>query len=183
MRMPFSMWNESSMYGSLISPFQPTVVRGFSKYTRITSEHRVARRVAPAAPRRCGVFARGVEVVDRARTDHDEDARVARDRGSRRTAWRLRLTTASLDAHRDRKLALDSSGVGSSSLETTLMLWSRSLKVAVGPGHIDAPHRHINVRKLHAPENAPSPCQIRHAARSARAALVTDDAFDRLHVG
>ena len=36
-RMPFSMWNESSRSGSLISPFQPTVVRGFSKYTRMTS--------------------------------------------------------------------------------------------------------------------------------------------------
>ncbi len=31
MRMPFSMWKESSMSGSLMRPFQPTVVRGFSK--------------------------------------------------------------------------------------------------------------------------------------------------------
>ena len=29
---PLSILNESSMYGSLINPFQPTVVRGFSKY-------------------------------------------------------------------------------------------------------------------------------------------------------
>jgi len=29
------MWKESSMRGSLIRPFQPTVVRGFSKYTRM----------------------------------------------------------------------------------------------------------------------------------------------------
>ncbi len=32
---PFSIWKESSMSGSLINPFQPTVVRGFSKYTRM----------------------------------------------------------------------------------------------------------------------------------------------------
>ena len=31
------MWNESSRSGSLINPFQPTVVRGFSKYTRMIS--------------------------------------------------------------------------------------------------------------------------------------------------
>ncbi len=32
---PSSMWNESSMRGSLIRPFQPVDVRGFSKYTRM----------------------------------------------------------------------------------------------------------------------------------------------------
>ena len=36
-RIPFSMRNESSMSGSLMSPFQPSVVRGFSKYTRMMS--------------------------------------------------------------------------------------------------------------------------------------------------
>ena len=36
MRKPSSMRKLSSKYGSLIKPFQPTVVRGFSKYTRIT---------------------------------------------------------------------------------------------------------------------------------------------------
>ena len=33
---PLRMLWLPSMSGSLISPFQPTVVRGFSKYTRIT---------------------------------------------------------------------------------------------------------------------------------------------------
>ncbi len=35
-RSPSLMRNDSSKYGSLMSPFHPTVVRGFSKYTRIT---------------------------------------------------------------------------------------------------------------------------------------------------
>ena len=35
-RRPWSMRKLPSRPGSLISPFQPTVVRGFSKYTRIT---------------------------------------------------------------------------------------------------------------------------------------------------
>ena len=36
MRKPSVMSQLSSMCGSLMSPFHPTVVRGFSKYTRIT---------------------------------------------------------------------------------------------------------------------------------------------------
>ena len=35
-RRPRCTSNESSMPGSLIRPFQPVTVRGFSKYTRIT---------------------------------------------------------------------------------------------------------------------------------------------------
>ena len=35
-RSPLLIWNEPSRLGSLIKPFQPTVVRGFSKYTRMT---------------------------------------------------------------------------------------------------------------------------------------------------
>ncbi len=31
LRTPFSMWKESSMRGSLMNPFQPMAVRGFSK--------------------------------------------------------------------------------------------------------------------------------------------------------
>jgi len=37
MRSPSLMRKLPFMYGSLISPFQPTVVRGFSKYTRIST--------------------------------------------------------------------------------------------------------------------------------------------------
>jgi hypothetical protein len=35
-RSPSLMRNDPSNCGSLISPFQPSVVRGFSKYTRMT---------------------------------------------------------------------------------------------------------------------------------------------------
>ncbi len=35
--MPSPMRNESSIAGSLMNPFHPIEVRGFSKYTRITS--------------------------------------------------------------------------------------------------------------------------------------------------
>lgn len=34
--MPSAIRKESSIRGSLMKPFQPVVVRGFSKYTRIT---------------------------------------------------------------------------------------------------------------------------------------------------
>ncbi len=34
MRRPLLIWKLLFMSGSLMSPFQPTVVRGFSKYTR-----------------------------------------------------------------------------------------------------------------------------------------------------
>jgi hypothetical protein len=36
-RNPSLMRKLPFMYGSLIRPFQPTVVRGFSKYTRIST--------------------------------------------------------------------------------------------------------------------------------------------------
>ncbi len=39
------------MSGSLISPFQPTVVRGFSKYTRMTSSIDFSTRAASARRR------------------------------------------------------------------------------------------------------------------------------------
>ena len=42
----------SSRYGSLIRPFQPTVVRGFSKYTRITISSVSAYLVALSLQRR-----------------------------------------------------------------------------------------------------------------------------------
>ena len=36
---PLLIWNDPSISGSLINPFHPTVVRGFSKYTRITTSN------------------------------------------------------------------------------------------------------------------------------------------------
>ena len=35
-RRPLLIWKLSSMSGSLMRPFQPTVVRGFSRYARMT---------------------------------------------------------------------------------------------------------------------------------------------------
>jgi hypothetical protein len=43
-RKPWLMRKLPSMSGSLISPFQPTVVRGFSKYTRMTISRSAVRR-------------------------------------------------------------------------------------------------------------------------------------------
>ncbi|RCM35166.1 hypothetical protein PA171_04334 [Pseudomonas aeruginosa] len=48
---PSWILNESSRYGSLIRPFQPTVVRGFSKYTRITRNSVSATSAASALRR------------------------------------------------------------------------------------------------------------------------------------
>ena len=49
--MPFSMWKESSRSGSLIKPFHPTVVRGFSKYTRMINSSVELTRSAKALRR------------------------------------------------------------------------------------------------------------------------------------
>ena len=49
--IPFSMWKESSMSGSLMRPFHPTVVRGFSKYTRMMSSIVDSTRAANALSR------------------------------------------------------------------------------------------------------------------------------------
>jgi hypothetical protein len=57
-----------------MSPFQPTVVRGFSKYVRMTttSASRVARATScePA-----GVSSAAAGIVDGARPDHDQQRR------------------------------------------------------------------------------------------------------------
>ena len=50
-RRPSLISNVSSRCGSLISPFQPTVVRGFSKYTRISTKMRSCTRRATSANR------------------------------------------------------------------------------------------------------------------------------------
>ena len=76
------------MSGSLISPFQPTVVRGFSKYTRITSS-----RVCST----CAASCRSRPAYSRAATGSwiEHGPTTTNSRGSLRsriwrTAWRLR---------------------------------------------------------------------------------------------
>ena len=74
-RRPVSTSPDPSRCGSLISPFQPVVVRGFSKYTRIaTTGRRSARLALPPAGRR--TRARRLRVVHAARPDDDEQAVV-----------------------------------------------------------------------------------------------------------
>ena len=60
-----------SRSGSLISPFQPTVVRGFSKYTRITIS-RSSAYLLPACQQPICIFQRGCRIVDRAGADHHD---------------------------------------------------------------------------------------------------------------
>ena len=71
-RRPSLMAKLPSRCGSLIRPFQPTVVRGFSKYTRITMQRSAASssRQLGEAP---GVVEARDRVVDRARPDHDDE--------------------------------------------------------------------------------------------------------------
>ena len=65
-----------SSAGSLIRPFQPTVERGFSKYTRITIEQVVGEPVGLLA-QPVGVLAGGLRVVHRARADDDQQPRIS----------------------------------------------------------------------------------------------------------
>ncbi len=74
--MPFSMWKESSRSGSLINPFQPTVVRGFSKYTRMISSSVDSTRDRQLLEAR-RVLARGNHIVNRTGSDHHEQPRIA----------------------------------------------------------------------------------------------------------
>ena len=68
--------NEPSRCGSLIIPFQPVVVRGFSKYTRIDHAE-IAAGLRGLCRQTTGVVERGVVVVHDAGTDDDEQAIVA----------------------------------------------------------------------------------------------------------
>ncbi len=74
-RKPSLMRKLPSRRGSLMKPFQPTVVRGFSKYTRITSSRScrscVGQRVQPAR-----ILERQLAVVDRAWPNDDQQARI-----------------------------------------------------------------------------------------------------------
>ena len=74
-RRPVLTSPEPSRCGSLIRPFQPIVVRGFSKYTRIAIRRSSRKRVRPALEP-LGVVERGVDVVDAARPDDDQQAVV-----------------------------------------------------------------------------------------------------------
>lgn len=51
-RRPSLILKLPSMYGSLIRPFQPTVVRGFSKYTRMTISRSALKRSRCSTRRR-----------------------------------------------------------------------------------------------------------------------------------
>ena len=73
-RRPSLIAKLPSRRGSLMKPFQPTVVRGFSKYTRITTSRSCSwRRGRGAQPAR--VLERRGRVVDRARA-HDREQAV-----------------------------------------------------------------------------------------------------------
>ena len=65
-----------SRSGSLISPFQPTVVRGFSKYTRMT--------ISSASPKRVALSGRSTpRVLERGRRDRGSSTDRSRRRGGR----------------------------------------------------------------------------------------------------
>ena len=64
MRRPSLMRKLLSMKGSLMRPFQPTVVRGFSKYTRITTSRSFLRRSASALRRRAYSMAASVSWME-----------------------------------------------------------------------------------------------------------------------
>ena len=72
-----------------MSPFQPTVVRGFSKYTRMTISSASPMRVAQR-PQALRVLERGLRVVDRARPDHDGEAVVLAVQDAVQRAARVR---------------------------------------------------------------------------------------------
>ena len=92
-RRPLLMWKLPSRSGSLISPFQPTVVRGFSKYTRMTISS------APSSRSRCSrsrpaYSSAAAVIVDRARTDDDRETVVACRAGCGAAARRAASTVA-----------------------------------------------------------------------------------------
>ena len=75
-RRPSLMWKLPSRSGSLIRPFQPTVVRGFSKYTRMMISSSPLKR-SRCSRRRPRVFQRRGRVVNRARPDDDGETIVS----------------------------------------------------------------------------------------------------------
>ena len=120
------------MSGSLIRPFQPIVVRGFSKYTRISTSMVLSTRWARPCSRVAYSRAATWSWIEHGPT-------TTNSRGScrsrmRRTALRLRKTNSSA-ADGSGMSRLTCSGVGSSSLEATLMFCRRSvIGVARGGG-------------------------------------------------
>ena len=60
----------------MIRPFQPVVVRGFSKYTRIATQQLVLPSGSAGAAQPAGVVERRLHVVDAAGSDDDQQAIV-----------------------------------------------------------------------------------------------------------
>jgi len=121
-RMPFSMWNESSMSGrnQALPAHRGTRLLEVDAHQH---QHRALDALREAAQSRC-ILARRDRVVDRAGPTTTNSRGSSRSR-MRRTAPRLRNTNSSDDAG-SASSRLTCSGVGSSSLERTLMFWRRS---------------------------------------------------------
>ncbi len=174
-RMPFSIWNESSRSGSLIKPFQPTVVRGFSKYTRMIGSSVESTLAASALRRAAYSRAAATSWIEHGPT-------TTNNRGSRRSSMARtisrELNTVCAARIGQRQTRFTSSGVASRSLEATLTFCSWSWIFIAAPLHrcSDGPElgKELQFQSLG---------QIRHAASAAGAAFVADDALDRLDVG
>ena len=82
MRRPALTSPESSRWGSLISPFHPVVVRGFSKYTRIATS-RSSRSSLAFSARRSAYSSRGLGDRARCTVRRSPGAGRPRDRGPR----------------------------------------------------------------------------------------------------
>lgn len=94
MRRPLLMWKLPSMSGSLMRPFQPTVVRGFSLWKENWSSYKYAepkkaiilqvgshdnlqiRELRHFGPEEFGILEGFVRVVNRAWTDDDQETVV-----------------------------------------------------------------------------------------------------------
>ena len=112
------------MCGSLMKPFQPTVVRGFSKYTRMTMKS-VSRTLAAARASRPAYSS----AASGSWIEHGPI--TTKRRGSARSriariVERPRATVSAAAGDRG-TLALTASGVGISSMPETLTLSSGSL--------------------------------------------------------
>ena len=120
--MPSSMRNVSSMCGSLMNPFQPAEVRGFSKYTRITRKSVSSTSRARACSRPAYSSAAFGSWIEQGPTTMNR-------RGSRRSRMshsvvRPRSTVAAACSSSGRR-SFTSSGVGMSSIPATLRLSTR----------------------------------------------------------
>ena len=132
-RRPSLMRKLSSRYGSLIRPFQPTVVRGFSKYTRMTISRSAANRSRSGNKRRAYSTAASGSWIEHGPmiTSRRSDLR----RRMSCTACRVRLIRPSAGVSCTGKNRIRCSGGGSG---TTLVMRSSSvlevLSTAMGSG-------------------------------------------------